>query len=109
MKYAEFVLGNSSSGIIETPAFHVPTVNIGVRQRGRLQSESIINCTADKDSIIAAIKKATSDEHKTVCKTVISPYGEGNAGAQIAAKSFETVMNGYIDLKKKFFNLSFMA
>ncbi len=107
MKYAEFVLGNSSSGIIETPAFHVPTVNIGDRQRGRLQSESIINCAADKDSIVSAIKKATSDEHKAVCKTVTSPYGDGHAGSQIAAKVFETVMDGGLDLKKKFFDLNF--
>lgn len=57
MKYAEFVLGNSSSGIIETPAFRIPTVNIGNRQKGRLQSESIINCKSDKDSIIIAMKK----------------------------------------------------
>lgn len=108
MKYAEFVLGNSSSGIIETPAFHVPTVNIGDRQRGRLQSENIIDCTADKDSIIVAIKKATSNEHKAVCKTVISPYGEGHAGEQIAEKVFEIVIDGGIDLKKKFFDMDFV-
>ncbi len=107
MKYAEFVLGNSSSGLIETPAFHVPTVNIGDRQRGRLQSVSIINCAADKDSIVAAIKKATSDDHKAVCKTVVGPYGDGHAGEQIAAKVFEIVMDGEIDLKKKFFDLNF--
>ncbi len=107
MKYAEFVLGNSSSGIIETPVFHVPTVNIGNRQRGRLQSESIINCTADTASIVAAMKKAMSNEYKLVCKTVKSPYGEGHAGEQIAAKIFETVRNGGIDLKKKFFDLDF--
>lgn len=107
MKYCEFVLGNSSSGIIETPAFHVPTVNIGDRQRGRLQTASIINCLADTGAIVTAIKEAISDEHKAVCKTVISPYGEGNAGEQIAAKVFETVMGGGIDLKKKFFDLNF--
>ena len=107
MKFAEFVLGNSSSGIIETPVFHVPTVNIGNRQRGRLQSESIINCAADTASIVAAMKKAMSNEHKLVCKKVVSPYGEGHAGEQIAAKLFETVMNGGIDLKKKFFDLIF--
>ena len=107
MKYAEFVLGNSSSGIIETPVFHVPTVNIGDRQRGRLQSESIINCAADTDAIVTAIKKAMSDEHRTICKTVVSPYGKGHAGEQIAAKVFETVMDGGIDLKKKFFDLNF--
>ncbi len=109
MKYAEFVLGNSSSGIIETPAFHVPTVNIGDRQRGRLQSASIINCAADLSSIVEAINKAMSAGHKAVCKTVISPYGDGHAGEQIAAKIFETVMGGGIDLKKRFFDLEFKA
>ena len=109
MKYAEFVFGNSSSGIIETPAFHVPTVNIGDRQRGRLQSASIINCAADSSSIVEAINKAMSAGHKAVCKTVISPYGDGHAGEQIAAKIFETVMGGGIDLKKRFFDLEFKA
>lgn len=104
MKYAEFVLGNSSSGIIETPAFHVPTVNIGDRQRGRLQSKSIINCNADAASICVAIEKAISDEHKEKCKDVISPYGTGNAAEQIASKVMQTI-NGRIDLKKKFYDL----
>ena len=109
MKYAEFVLGNSSSGIIETPAFHVPTVNIGDRQRGRLQSPGIINCAPDTQSIVMAVKTAISDEHKAVCKTVESPYGDGHAGEQIAAKVYEAVVNGGIDLKKKFYDLEFEA
>lgn len=105
MKYAEFVLGNSSSGIIETPAFQVPTVNIGDRQRGRLQSESIINCGTATDSIIAAIKKAMSDEHRQICQKVISPYGDGHAAELIADKAVEIVMKGNIDLKKKFYDI----
>ena len=105
MKFSEFVLGNSSSGIIETPAFHVPTVNIGDRQRGRLQSASIINCDADKDSILNAIKIVLSEGHKKICKAVVSPYGDGHAAEQIAKKSYEVVMDGGIDLKKKFFDL----
>ncbi len=106
MRYSEFVLGNSSSGIIETPVFHVPTVNIGDRQRGRLQAESIINCDSDRDSIIEAIKTALSDEHKELCKNVISPYGDGHASEQIAKKAVEQVKGGTIDLKKKFYDLS---
>lgn len=106
MKYCEFVLGNSSSGIIETPAFHVPTVNIGDRQRGRLQSESIVNCSPDTASIVTAMKTALSDRHKAVCKTVVSPYGDGHAGKRIASKVFAIVMGGGIDLKKKFFDLT---
>lgn len=105
MKYSEFVLGNSSSGIIETPAFHVPTVNIGDRQRGRLQSESIINCGTSKDEIVKGIQKAITGEHKAVCLKVVSPYGDGHAAEQIAQKSIGVVMGGGIDLKKEFYDL----
>ena len=105
MKYAEFVLGNSSSGIIETPAFQIPTVNIGDRQRGRLQSKSIINCGDSFKEIQNAICIAMSDAHKEICKSVVSPYGTGNAGVLIAQKSIETVCGKAIDLKKKFYDL----
>ena len=105
MKYAEFVLGNSSSGIIETPAFHVPTVNIGDRQRGRLQSPSIINCGPSRHLIEEAIRTALSEPHKALCRTVVSPYGKGDAARRIAGKIVETVQSGRIDLKKKFHDL----
>ncbi len=105
MKYSELVLGNSSSGIIETPAFHIPTVNIGDRQRGRLQSESIVNCSSDKESIRSAIMVAMTAEHRSKCKSVISLYGNGKAAEQIANKSFEIVMKGNINLKKAFYDL----
>lgn len=105
MKYSEFVLGNSSSGIIEAPSFHVPTVNIGDRQRGRLQPKSIINCKTDKDRILRAIETAMSPEQRAICRAVISPYGTGNASKQIAKKVIEAVMDGRIDLKKKFYDL----
>lgn len=105
MKYARFVLGNSSSGIIETPVFKVPTVNVGDRQRGRLQSESIINCLDDAVSIINAIEKAMSVEHKEICSKVISPYGDGHAAEKIAKKIYEVVIAGEIDLKKNFYDV----
>ena len=104
MKSAEFVLGNSSSGIIETPAFGIPTINIGDRQRGRLQSESIINCSTDSESIEAAIQKAMDSEFKKICKSVISPYGDGHAAEHIASKIVEVVSKDEIDLKKKFYD-----
>lgn len=105
MRHAKFVLGNSSSGIIETPAFKVPTVNIGDRQRGRLQSESIINCSDDTESIISAINKALSDEYQNICSRVTSPYGNGHAAEQIAKKVYEVVSDGAIDLKKRFYDM----
>lgn len=104
MKYSEFVLGNSSSGIIETPVFRIPTVNIGNRQRGRLQADSIINCKDDEHSIVKAIEVACSEQFQRKCKLVNSPYGNGNAAEQISAKIME-VLDGEIDLKKKFYDL----
>lgn len=106
MKHAQFVLGNSSSGIIETPGFQVPTVNIGDRQRGRLQAENIINCETDTVSIASAIKKAMSQEFQSLCQKVVSPYGDGHAGERIAEKIVETVKEGNINLKKKFYDMN---
>lgn len=105
MKHAELVLGNSSSGIIEAPALHVPTVNIGARQRGRLQSESIINCGESDVEIVQGIERAMSHEHREKCRHITSPYGDGHAASRIAKKVVE-VLRGDIDLKKKFFDLS---
>ena len=105
MKHAELVVGNSSSGVIETPAFRVPTVNIGDRQRGRLRSESVIDCGEGSDAIAEAIRTALSPAHRAVCAGVVSPYGDGHAGERIAATVADVILNGRIDLKKKFFDL----
>lgn len=109
MKKALFVLGNSSSGIIEAPVFHIPTVNIGDRQRGRLQCNSIINCKEDTESIIAAIRIAMSDDFHVICQNVVSPYGDGHAGSKIAKEIYDAVISGKIDLKKKFFDIDMDA
>lgn len=105
MRYSVFVIGNSSSGIIETPYFHVPTVNIGDRQKGRLRAENVINCSEKSDEIVCAIRKALSEEHRVLCNNVNSPYGNGHAAEQIAIKAVEVVQTGNIDLKKTFFDL----
>jgi GDP/UDP-N,N'-diacetylbacillosamine 2-epimerase (hydrolysing) len=98
------VLGNSASGIIEAPAVHVATVNIGDRQRGRLQSASIVNCGSSAAEIVHGIEKAMSPAHQAICREVISPYGTGHAGERIAQKIMEA-LQGRIDLKKRFYDL----
>lgn len=105
MRYAEFVIGNSSSGIVETPAFSIPTINIGDRQKGRLQSESIINCNYEIQSIVTAINRALSSKFKEICKAVKSPYGDGHAAERIADKIIDVVNRGDINLKKRFCDL----
>lgn len=103
MKAAEFVLGNSSSGIIEAPLFGIPTVNIGNRQRGRLQAESILNCSISAVDIKQSIAKAIAPDFKLKCKSVKSLYGDGHSAEKISNKIYETVMFSSIDLKKKFY------
>lgn len=83
MKYSEAILGNSSSGIIEAPSFFIPTINIGDRQKGRIQSESTINASVNLGSITRAIDLALSFEFKQKCKQVDNPYGKGGTAQKI--------------------------
>jgi UDP-N-acetylglucosamine 2-epimerase (non-hydrolysing)/GDP/UDP-N,N'-diacetylbacillosamine 2-epimerase (hydrolysing) len=78
-------VGNSSSGIKETPAFGCPTVNIGSRQDGRLRGENVIDAGYDARAIHAAIAKCLSDEaFRETCATAENPYYLGDAGPKIA-------------------------
>ena len=78
-------VGNSSSGIKETPAFGCPTVNIGSRQKGRLRAANVLDVGYDKEEIISAIEKSLNDESfRELCSNCKNPYGEGNSGEIIA-------------------------
>jgi UDP-hydrolysing UDP-N-acetyl-D-glucosamine 2-epimerase len=78
-------VGNSSSGIKETPTFGCPVVNVGPRQRGRLRGDNVIDVGYDRDEIVVAARKALNDENfRTKCRNCKQPYGAGNAGSQIA-------------------------
>ena len=81
MKYADLLIGNSSSGIIEAASFHKPVVNIGDKQRGRLQSGNVVDCTIE--TLLDAVKVATSDSFKEHCQNVDNIYGNGTAGEAI--------------------------
>lgn len=80
---AHVVVGNSSSGIIEVPAFHVPTVNIGQRQRGRLAAESVLHCEATRSAIHEALSEACSEAFRTFSCTAVNPYGQGQASQSV--------------------------
>ncbi|SCX02818.1 GDP/UDP-N,N'-diacetylbacillosamine 2-epimerase (hydrolysing) [Lachnospiraceae bacterium YSD2013] len=105
MQHAEFVLGNSSSGILEAPSMHIPTINIGSRQRGRLRAKSVIDCGEDSESIEYAIRKARSAEFKQTCLESQSPYGDGHASEKIATEIYKILRHGNIQLCKKFYDL----
>ena len=105
LKSASLVIGNSSSGIMESPYFRVPTINLGIRQRGRIQSECIINCEINTAEIIHAMQKALSPEFREFAKTADYPYGDGYAAEKIMAVLHEWLDTDRIDLKKKFYDI----
>lgn len=104
MKYCTMVIGNSSSGIIEAPSFRVPTINIGDRQKGRIQAKSIINCEPTESEIVDAIKLAKERYESNYYENIENPYGNGNA-AKAIFNEFNKFMSKPINIKKKFYDL----
>lgn len=103
VKYAKMVIGNSSSGIYEAPLFGIPTVNIGDRQKGRLQGKSIINCKPIASDILGGIEQARN--YNVEKKEIDSPYFKQDTSKNIVEEIKRTLANGKIDLKKKFYDL----
>ncbi len=108
VKYCTFVLGNSSSGIMEVPSLGVPTVDIGDRERGRIRAKSVINCAPDHKSIISAMDKALTKEFSEFCKTVDNPYAAKQTSSEIVRIIKEHVLKENVDLKKKFYDVDFV-
>ena len=78
-------VGNSSSGIKETPVFGCPTVNIGSRQEGRLRGQNIIDVDYNASNIVAVVKKCFyDDEFRDQSTATNNPYYLGDAGKKIA-------------------------
>lgn len=91
MRIASVMIGNSSSGIIESSSFHLPVVNIGERQKGREKAANVLDVPHDKEKIKDAIKTALYDENfrKSVMGST-NPYGDGHASERIV-KELENV------------------
>ena len=100
LKYSEFALGNSSSGIIEAPALGIPTVNIGERQRGRLMADTIVQCEPEKEQVLEAMDEAAVMPHK-----VSTLYGDGETSAKIVTILKNFLFCYKINLKKRFYDL----
>ena len=85
LKYADLMIGNSSSGIMEAPSYKLPVINLGVRQNGRQQADNILNVEHDKNLIKDAIEKSLYDnEFINQVNNCINPYGDGKTGKRIA-------------------------
>ena len=83
MRHAAAMVGNSSSGIVEAASFHLPVVNIGIRQLGRLHGANVIDVGVTSEAISAGIRQALSREFRASLAGMTNPYGNGTAAAQI--------------------------
>ncbi len=104
MKYAQVLVGNSSSGIIEAASFHLPVINIGTRQQGRQRAANVIDVNYKKEEIIEAIKFAISDEEfkaKVLAKECKNPYGDGKASKRIAGILSKIEINNQLLQKRE--------
>ena len=104
LQYVDFVIGNSSSGILEVPAFYIPTINIGDRQKGRICNESVINSNNSLEDIKKSITFALD---KTFREKILQQellYGNGTAAGKILQIIKE---HNHISIKKSFYNIDF--
>lgn len=103
MQYVDAIIGNSSSGLIEAPSFHIGTLNIGDRQKGRIRAKSVIDCGYSKQEILLGLQKIYSDEFQSTLVNVKNPHGKGSVSGKILQKirdqSFENI------LKKTFYDI----
>jgi len=96
------MVGNSSSGIIEAPLFQLPTVNIGVRQDGRLRGANVIDVPAEHTAIEEALRHARSPEAHARLANTTSPYGDGSAANGVAEALAELGDSLIDDIAKPF-------
>jgi GDP/UDP-N,N'-diacetylbacillosamine 2-epimerase (hydrolysing) len=96
------VVGNSSSGLTEAPSFKKGTINIGDRQKGRLEANSVINCEPNANEITKALNHLYSEDFQDSLSQASSPYGEGGASQKILSILKNIDLNGL--LKKSFYD-----
>ena len=103
LPHIDGLVGNSSSGLLEAPSFRIGTVNIGIRQAGRLKSSSVIDCDPDRISIRESLNKMFSTEFKSTLNNVANVNGEPGASDKIV----NTLLNLDLDgiLIKHFYDL----
>ena len=97
------VIGNSSSGLSEVPSFHKGTVNIGDRQRGRLQAASVIQCEPTRKEIASAIERLYSNEFQSTLSQTCNPYGSGGASDKVITTIKSYPLESLV--KKQFYDL----
>lgn len=103
LQYMDAMVGNSSSGLAEAPSFKIGTINIGDRQKGRIQASSVIDCEPSQASIGQAFEELYTLEFKKELATTVNPYGDGLASIEIIKVIKNICLNNIV--KKIFYDL----
>ena len=104
LQFVDFVIGNSSSGMTEVPAFYIPTINIGDRQKGRINCESVINSNNSLEDIKKSITFALDKTFREKIQQQELLYGNGTTAEKILQIIKE---HNHISIKKSFYNIDF--
>jgi UDP-hydrolysing UDP-N-acetyl-D-glucosamine 2-epimerase len=83
LRQVDVFLGNSSSGIMETPSLALPTVNVGLRQQGRERARNILDAPPGVHGILDALRTAKSSSFRESISGMTNPYGDGLASEKI--------------------------
>jgi UDP-hydrolysing UDP-N-acetyl-D-glucosamine 2-epimerase len=78
-KHARFIIGNSSSGIVEAASVPIPAVNVGTRQIGRAAGRNVLFVDSDRESIRKGIAAAQDSDFRRSIAGMVNPYGDGHS------------------------------
>jgi GDP/UDP-N,N'-diacetylbacillosamine 2-epimerase (hydrolysing) len=106
LQYVDFIIGNSSSGLLEAPSFKLGTINIGDRQKGRIKAQSVVDCLPNNKSISKAIKRVYSKKFQNSLKKIKNLYSNNGYASKKIVKVLKSVQLDNI-LKKTFFDIQF--
>ncbi len=93
LAHSDLLIGNSSSGIIESTSLALPAINVGDRQHGREHARNVLDVPADRKDISKAIRHALSREFRLSVQHLDNPYGDGHAAERVT-KILATVRLG---------------
>ncbi len=103
LQHIDAVVGNSSSGLLEAPSFKIPTINVGDRQKGRIQASSVVNCEPNENSILKALDIIYSSSFQNNLKNTKNPYEGYETSNNIITTLLETNLDTII--KKSFWDI----
>lgn len=105
LSVADIMVGNSSSGIIESASFKLPTIDIGDRQKGREAPANVIHCECSKEEVLKAINRGLSRDFRDKLENYKNPYGDGNTSKKIMDVLKRIDLHDISLIQKKFYDI----